>query len=339
MKLDGKNVLIFFALLIGLQSEAFSQNSLADLSKASAEAIERFQTQPNQINLAAAQKIGFALTSNGQFVEAEQFFDLILKKNPADGLSLYGVAVARFNLKNYSGAAESLTKSSAIFEKQKNKTALADNLVLSAVISAVTGDNDSAIEKLKKAVAFAPTNFDANFSLGRAYFGNGDLPSAIAAFRAALKQQPQNVKANFFLATALERSGETASAIESYRQLIKIAPTVADGYLGLGVLLVKTDGNSSVEAFVNLNKAIAINENLYEAQVALGKILFQQNKLSDALIHLQKAIALAPHNPEPHYQIMQVYRRLGKKAEADEEQAIIKKIHESHRGSTVAPQN
>ena len=335
MKFTGKYVLSFFALSILFQSGIFAQLSPENLSPA--ETIKKFQTRPTAQNLAAVRQIGFALLGENKFEQSELVFTEILAKFPADGLSLYGKAVGLFNRKQYSAAEIAAAKADAIFEKQKNNAALADVLVLSAVISAVTGKNASAVEKLKKAVALVPTHFDANLSLGRAFFGNGDLAASIAAFRTALKQQPQNVKANFFLASALERSGDTADALNIYRKLIKIAPNLAEGYLGLGVLLAKTDGANSSEGLESLQQAAKINPNLYEAQITLGKILLRQNKTEEALIHLQKAVELLPRNPEPHYQLLQAFRKLGRKSDADAEQAIIKKIHENHRGSSSAP--
>ena len=335
MKFTGKYVLSFFALSILFQSGIFAQLSPENLSPA--ETIKKFQTRPTAQNLAAVRQIGFALLGENKFEQSELVFTEILAKFPADGLSLYGKAVGLFNLRQYSEAENAAAKADAIFEKQKNNAALADVLVLSAVIAAVTGKNAAAVEKLKKAVALVPSHFDANLSLGRAFFGNGDLTASIASFRAALKQQPQNVKANFFLASALERNGDTADALNIYRELIKNAPKLAEGYLGLGVLLVKTDGVNSSEGLENLQQAVKINPNLYEAQVTLGKILLQRNKTEEALIYLRKAVELLPGNPEPHYQLLQAFRKLGRKADADAEQAIIKKIHENHRGSSSAP--
>lgn len=335
MRFNGKYVLSFFALLIFFQSSVFAQLSPGNLSPA--ETIKKFQTRPTAENLVAARKTGFALLGENKFEQSELVFSEILTKFPTDGLSLYGRAIGLFNLKQYGEAETAAAKANEVFEKQKNNHALADVLVLSAVIFAVNGKNSAAIEKLKKAVALVPTHFDANLSLGRAFFGNGDLAASIAAFRTALKQQPQNVKANFFLATALERNGDTADALNIYRELIKIAPNLAEGYLGLGVLLVKNDGADSSEGLENLQKAVKINPNLYEAQVTLGKTLLQQNKTEQALIYLQKAVELLPGNPEPHYQLLQAFRKLGKKSKADAEQAIIKKIHENHRGSSSTP--
>lgn len=335
MKIISKSVFCFFALIIypGFLFAQLPNN----LSPVVLETIKKFQTNATAENLAELRKAGFSLLSEGKFEEAEVVFNQILAKSPDDAFSLYGKAVSLFNTKQLVAADAEVAKANRIFAQQKNNSFLADGLVLSAVISAVKGDNAAAIEKLKKAVELVPTHFDANFSLGRALFGSGDLPNAITAFRAALNQQPQNIKANFFLATSLERNGDTTAALNAYRQLIKIAPNVAEGYLGLGVLLVKTEGTTSAEGLTSLQKAVAINPNLYEAQVTLGKVFLQRSMPDQALIHLQQAIKLLPENPEPHYQLLQVFRRLGKKTEAEEELLIIKQIHEKHRGVSSKP--
>ncbi|MEP6924422.1 MAG: tetratricopeptide repeat protein [Pyrinomonadaceae bacterium] len=224
-----------------------------------------------------------------------------------------------------------------LFSANKENTLLtADALVLSAIVSAVKGQNAAAIEKLKRAVALAPAHFDANFSLGRALYGNGDTESAIKAFQAAVKIQPDNARAKFFLATALEKSDDLTAALTIYRELVRIAPNAADGYLGIGSLLVKTDGATSAEGLQDLQKAVALNGNLYEARVMLGKTLLKLNRAAESIEHLQKAAAIAPNNPEPHYQLAIAYRRLGKKAEADAEQEAVKKIHETRRGVRVS---
>ena len=336
MKIISKYVFCFFALII-YSGFLFAQLP-NNLSPIILETIKKFQTNATAENLAELRKAGFSLLGEGKFEEAEAVFNQILAKSPNDAFSLYGKAVSLFNTKQLVAAEVEISKANNLFTQQKNYTSLADGLVLSAVISAVRGDNTAAIEKLKKAVDLVPTHFDANFSLGRALFGSGDLVNAIAAFRVALKQQPQNIKANFFLATSLERNGDTKAALDAYRQLIKIAPNVAEGYLGLGVLLIKTEGATSSEGVQSLQKAVAMNPNLYEAQITLGKVFLQQAMPEKALIHLQQAVKLLPENPEPHYQLLQVFRRLGKKSEAEAELLIIKEIHEKHRGSSSKPQ-
>ena len=177
-----------------------------------------------------------------------------------------------------------------------------------------------------------PEHFDAQLTLGRALFGVGEPAAAVMAFRAALKAKPDDARALFFLATALESAGDSAAALKTYQDLVARNPQAAQGYLGLGVLLLKCDGKTD-KGIQELRIAVTIDPNLYEAQVTLGRALLQRNRADEAVQHLRRAADLAPTNPEPHYQLALAYRRLGLKDKAMEETAIVKRIHEARRGT------
>jgi len=296
--------------------------------------------QINQQNLETVRKRGFAYLQTGNWESAQTQFQIALAMNPKDTLSIYGNSLALFNLRKYSEAAHNLQLAVEILsERRENNQLLADSLVLSAVISAVQKENALAIEKLEKAIKLIPNHFDANFSLGRAYFGNGEIDKSVNSFRQAVLIKPRDVRSRFFLATALERAENIPEALEEYRKVLELEPNSADGNLGLGVLLIKTEGDRSDEGLRALQQAVAINPNLYEAQITLGKTLVRLNRAAEAIEHLQKGAELAPDNPEPHFQLAIAYRKLGKKAEAEAENAIVKKIHEiRRRGSTQKPQ-
>jgi tetratricopeptide (TPR) repeat protein len=276
---------------------------------------------------------GFSFLQSGNWQEANSTFEQILAKAPNDYVALYGSGLALFNLRRITKADENIQKAIDFLSKNKsNDKLLADSLVLSAVISATQNKNDAAIEKLLKAVKIAPNNFDANLSLGRAYFGNSDIVNAVKFFRKSAIIQPNNLQARFFLATALERGGNLPEALKEYRAVVKINENYAEGNLGLGVLLINIEGENSVEGLKALQKAISLNGNLYEARITLGKTLVKLDRAKEAVEHLKKAAELAPKNPEPHYQLAIAYRKLGKKTEAANEAQIVKTIHEARRG-------
>jgi Flp pilus assembly protein TadD len=56
-------------------------------------------------------------------------------------------------------------------------------------------------------------------------------------------------------------------------------------------------------------------------------------RFSEAVENLRRASELAPNNPEPQYQLAIAYRRLGKKAEADQASARVKEINSRRRGT------
>ncbi|HVG32767.1 MAG TPA: tetratricopeptide repeat protein [Pyrinomonadaceae bacterium] len=299
----------------------------------------------DQAKVSAALKVGYKLLAAARYREAWAIFEAVLEVAPRDAWALYGGALALFNLREIKRA-EQLAR--AAFEsanaalpdtagqKEANveaKRRAADALVLLGVILAVEGDAAAALKTVEQAVALAPDNFDAQFALGRSLYGAGDLQGAVKSFRAAVALRPEDAKARFFLATALEGAGETESALAAYRELLALQPDSADGHLGLGALLVKLGGDRTLEGTKELMRAVSLNGDLYEARITLGRTLVRLGRAEEAVEHLERAAALAPRNPEPHYQLALAYRRLGKLAQAERENEIVKEIHAARRGN------
>ncbi len=291
-----------------------------------------------QNGIDAVRKKGFDHVQAGEWPLADKAFEKALAIEPKDALSLYGRSLALFNLKRLPETAGFLDEAIEILTSgTENKPLLADSLVLSSVILAVQNQNSLAIERLKKAVEIVPGHFDANLSLGRAYFGDGRIDNAVAAFRRAVAINPEHIRARFFLATALERSDKASDALEEYRAILKLNPKSVEGNLGLGVLLLKTEGERSAAGLTALQTAVEQDPNLYEGRITLGRSLVRVDRADEAIRHLKKAAEIAPNNPEPHFQLAIAYRRLGKKNEADAESEIVKRIHEGRRGHSPLP--
>lgn len=299
---------------------------------------------PGEAGLVSAVALGQGLLIEQRYGEAGKLFDALLDKLPREPAVLYGAALANFNLGSPADA-EPLVRSAveiyltdagdrtrAESMAPDQRVHAADALVLLAVILGARGEDTKALENVQRAVVFAPEHFDAQFTLGRAFYSVGDSVAAVKAFRAALKLKPDDTRALFFLATALEGAGDRAAALGTYRDLIARTPQAAEGHLGLGAILIKRGGADIDKGIEELRTAVRIDPNLYEAQVTLGRALLIRQRVNDAVEHLQRAANLAPNNPEPHYQLALAYRRLGLKAKAAEESAIVKRIHETRRG-------
>ncbi|MDH3529983.1 MAG: tetratricopeptide repeat protein [Acidobacteriota bacterium] len=283
-------------------------------------------------DLDALRKAGFAHLKLADWKSANETFEKILAIEVNDYLSLYGNAVALFNIKRPVEAEANIVRAIDILSKTKaNDRLLADSFVLKAVMYATRGDSETAIEILLKATRLVPAHFDAHFTLGRAYFGNGDVDRAVRSFQKAVEIMPRNIDARFFLATTLERRGDYEPALAAYRAMLSLNGQSARANLGLGVLLIKLEGDKSAEGVAALRKAIAINGELYEARITLGKSLLRTDQAEEAVEHLKKAADLAPNNPEPHYQLAMAYRQLGRKEDAAEQFRIVRRIHEERR--------
>jgi tetratricopeptide (TPR) repeat protein len=294
----------------------------------------------NETMLSQAIAVGGDLLREKRYPEASELFSALAAKMPENIEVVYAEALAVFNAGRAREAepiaerAVNLSRTALIANNAEAVQRAADSLVLLGVVLAVNGHDDRSVKALQEAARIAPRHFDAQLSLGRQLFGMGDDSAAIRAFQTAKTLQPNNAQVLFFLATALERAGEIQPALATYRELTVLRPDSYEGHLGLGALLLKR--SELDEGRRELERALEINPNLYEAQVALGRALIIGGRPSDSIAHLQKAAELAPNNPEPHYQLSLAYRRLGRRQEAAEEAAIVKRIHESRRGTKGA---
>lgn len=285
---------------------------------------------------ARARDLGYALIRAARFEEGAALLSALVELRPHDAATLYGAALAAFNA-GRAAEAEPLARRAAEAARAGGgaQSGAADALVLLAVVLAVRGDEAGSLSAARQAADLAPQNFDAQFTLGRALYGAGDSAGAARAFRAARALKPGDVRSLFFLATALERAGDDTEALAAYRELARLKPNEAEGHLGLGVLLVKKGGAGIEEGLSELARALELNPNMYEARVTLGRVLVTRGRAAEAVEHLKRAAALAPENPEPHYQLSLAYRRLGRKEEAAAESEIVRRIHESRRNANV----
>ena len=302
--------------------DAEIKQALADLRahRLSADKIEALRTS------------GFQLISAGRYQDAWPVFEALVEVAP-DQQSSYGAALTLFNLRRVSEAKVFASRATELARKESAPAREADGLVLLAVILAVEGDNSGALKSVRRAVDLAPDSFDAQLALGRALYGTGDMANATQAFRKAIALRPKEPQPRFFLATALEALGEYEQARVAYSELIRLQPEKAEGHLGLGVLLTKLDATKNEEAINELQKAVSLRGDLYEARIALGRALIKSRKYGEAVEHLKEASLLAPNNPEPYYQLAIAHRRLGNTEAAVAASARVKEINSTRRGN------
>lgn len=83
-----------------------------------------------------------------------------------------------------------------------------------------------------------------------------------------------------------------------------------------------------VEAKQALEKSIAARPNYASSQIALGRILLQEERIDAAIEHLELGHRLAPQNPTPCLLLATAYRKLGKLEQAQAMLAIVDKLNQ-----------
>jgi tetratricopeptide (TPR) repeat protein len=181
------------------------------------------------------------------------------------------------------------------------------------------GRDPAAEESLKRAAARAPADAEIPYDLGRIYYHQGRYAEAAGSLRQATTLDPRAHKAWDSLGLATEALGDVAQAQQHYLKAIALVhtahPTYDVVYANFADLLIKL-GNFQ-RAFDLAAEAAQRNPDEPRNLFLAGKALVQLDRNDLSVRWFEQAIALNPDYPEPHYVLSQVYRKLGRTADAE----------------------
>ena len=180
-------------------------------------------------------------------------------------------------------------------------------------------DWDAAIAGLREALAKNPDRADAHNILGLLLGRNGAGTSEVVAeFREAVRLRPNFAEAHNNIGLVLTQANDDEAAMAAYREALRISPDYADAHANLGAALTPTDAE---QAIVELEKAVALAPASVKAQFNLAVAYGGSPKVGPAkeIEQLRKVIALAPTFARAHLALGKAVLRDGKIPEAIEE--------------------
>ena len=169
------------------------------------------------------------------------------------------------------------------------------------VIEAMMNHFDRADRDFQLASRLAPEKNLSYVGLGVSYLQRGDVEQAVQTLRKRTAKKPNDAVLQYLLGEALMRSGA-----------------------GPGDELFK-------EARTALEKSVKLNPKFPAAQVDLGKIYLKENRVAEALQHLEQARALDPKDKGAYSQLAIAYRRKGNPELATAMLATLNKLNEEER--------
>jgi tetratricopeptide (TPR) repeat protein len=152
-------------------------------------------------------------------------------------------------------------------------------------LSMTTEDYDTAISAANSAVELDPSNADAYYLSGYLKFRKQDKVGALADFRKAAELEPDHLKANFYLGSLALESGNYKLASSAYARMVKLRPYDPELRFRLA---------SSYSLSGEVSKAV----DEYKAAIMLGYT-------------------------KAHYDLANLYARLGRNREAIDEILIV----------------
>ncbi len=186
------------------------------------------------------------------------------------------------------------------------------------------GEYAAARDALQQAVAANPTNAEAHFLLGLAYFNLEDYPKARESFMKALELEPARAAAvHHNLGALAYQTGDMETAVKEFKAALEADPDDPDSHYQLGATYLQiasatADMTYLTQAEAEFQKVLALSPGKPEALVGLGTLYMNQNKVSEAVTVLKQALEANPQMREALFALGLAYYAQGETALAKE---------------------
>ncbi|MGH9397146.1 MAG: tetratricopeptide repeat protein [Terriglobia bacterium] len=192
--------------------------------------------------------------------------------------------------------------------------------------------SDLATRSLSELVQTAPDSAEVREVLAQALASHDDFPGAIAQYRKALEMDPHLAGIHYELGLMILSNSQAPAALQEAEQQFKLSlkgdPTNANSEYMLGE--IEWLQSKPEEALKYYLRSLQLQPNSVDAHIAAGKALTILGQPAKALAELLDAVRLDPRNEVAHYRLAQAYRKLGRTNDAGREDAIFRRLRNSH---------
>ena len=156
--------------------------------------------------------------------------------------------------------------------------------------------------------------------------------AAVPRFEELLRRYPQTPNLHYGYGAYLLRreDADPPAALEQFEKEIAVDPGAVYARLEIAYELIR-DGKHA-RALPYAEQAVKLAPGLFAAHNALGRALFETGQTARGIAELEKAVQLAPESQHARANLAAAYVRSGRKAEADRERDIVRKL-QAQRGS------
>jgi tetratricopeptide (TPR) repeat protein len=174
-------------------------------------------------------------------------------------------------------------------------------------------DHLSSLQKSTAAIINNSGSTDVKLSeaygaLGEVYHAYSFNTPASECYVNANKLAPKDFRWIYLLAKLDQQEGHVNEAIDRYRVAGSLQPDYVAAQVNLGNIYLEL--NRLEEARMSFAAALKIQENIPAAHYGLGQIALSQRNYAEAVNHFKQALALAPEANRIHYSLAMAYRGL-----------------------------
>ena len=170
-----------------------------------------------------------------------------------------------------------------------------------------------ALQTLERIVEVDPESVRAHQLLGDALLAQDLFQQAAREYETAVKIEPRNPPLLYSLATAYFNQLDFERAAENYQRVLKLDPFHAEAHLMQGSCLLRL--GRPEEAIPLLRQSLKLEPELIRAHVPMGRALAELDRTAEAIEHFELG-AQTDEDGSVHYQLFNLYRKLGEKEKA-----------------------
>lgn len=229
-----------------------------------------------------------AYESNGDLERAREEFQSVAREDPSQTKPLTEAAQIAYRQKDYEGAAAYL------IHALKNDPRDASIQFFFGIVCINLNLAADAIRALKEAVRLEPDNATYNYALGAASLSGETSNTAVSCFRKYVALRPTDMHGHLALGVAEYETGNLDGARRELTPLVSQPTTSAGAHYILGKISRREgDLDSAGKHFAEAAKLDPVDP-MPEANLA--DVYIRQNRLSEARLAIDRALAVDPNN-------------------------------------------
>lgn len=179
-----------------------------------------------------------------------------------------------------------------------------------------------------------PASFRVNQLSAEIFEIQGKYTEAIAEYRKAIEKAPNTLNLHYRLARALLMESHEPAALEAARKEFEaeLELNANDAVAHYQIAQILEAQQKSTEALPSLERAVELDPEFPEALIALGRARLAAGRHDDAIALLEKAVQLAPQSESAHYTLMLAYRNAGRREDAQRQSQRLNELQKSPEG-------
>jgi cytochrome c-type biogenesis protein CcmH/NrfG len=208
-----------------------------------------------------------------------------------------------------------------------------------AQISLTNNLGQEAVIAMHKALLLEPDRPEYLFCLADALLNTTNFHDAAGYLERYLKLKPDDPAGHLSYGWALYLEKDLEGARKQLEEAVRLSPDSIDAYYYLGTIAYETgDRASALDLF---SKVLERKSDHSKALLGLGMVYFSERQYEKARLALEASARIDNYEPKVHYQLIQVYARLGNEDGATREQKLYaeaqRKVEERKRLSGTLP--